>query len=344
MAEDPIQIKILKHLYEIGAMDNDQIDITDFLITLWRKEDPSESRNDLSRIKTALHRLQKIELIFYSYSPDGSDISQEKTRPGTGEAYKTTLGHDRDIDEVSVKANITWKGYEYIAQEVRNRQQDKLNDNTITTNTSLQQANKSTLLLNAETKKYYGRASLSTWIIAILTFLSLCTASISAYTSKRALSENHKQFEIETTPFLQIGKVSATLQPGKIILIHYELSNLGKDQAKVISGIFDLRSSDAVDTLESENSPELMSNPLAVNFYAIKENPIAQTHYSRNVLDSANYALLMTNKLRLYLVGKIKYVNLVNQQFREYSFNIEIFESPYQSFKYLYNENRISTK
>ncbi len=340
---DTFQIKILKHLLEVDAINDTQIDITDFLKTLWRKDIPAENINDLNRIKTALDRLQKYDLIFYSYSPKDLNINEYKNRPGTNEQYKTSLGSDPSKDEVSVKANITWKGYEYIVQEIRNRQQDELNKNTIATNTSLQAANTSTNALNTETARYYNKANWATWTIAGLTTLSAIIAGISALTSSKALKENHQQFVIETTPVLQISTINDSLRVGKPTIIYYSLVNLGKDQAKIISAKFGKAEYNGFDTLPFEKYPNFNPPLTNINSYAIKESPYSGQWTAFDTLRKSTYDSLITGQIFIYFFGKVKYINLVSKENRQYYFNVQIFQQPKSGVQYLYNENQDSS-
>ena len=216
----------------------------------------------------------------------------------------------------------------------------RLNQNIIETNESLQSANTSTAELNTETKKYYKKANFSTraiiWVSSIGAFMALISATVATI----ALINNHKQFVIETTPFLQVEPLAPDITPGQFLTINYLVKNLGKDQAKIDSCQIGIIVDRSIDTLIFLHRPSSMASTIP-NAYSIKENPYQGSANSHNVLinDIINI-YLRRNEDWIYFYGIIHYTNLADGKKREYYFNIQIFQHPPNGIQYLWNENR----
>lgn len=215
----------------------------------------------------------------------------------------------------------------------------RLNQNIIETNESLQRANTSTGELNTETKKYYKKANSSTraiiWLSSVGAFISLISATVASI----ALINNHKQFVIETTPFLQITNIVDTpLASGLPVKIRFLIQNLGKDQAKIDSAEFYMRLQKFIDPVPFLN----IENPKAVkiNAYSIKESPYFGVTTSDQLLDSATYDSIIQKNYSVYFFGLVHYTNLVNGAAMHYYFNLQLIQQPVGNVVYLFNQNR----
>lgn len=327
----------MKHLYDEDAINNDQIDITGFLKGLWQ-ENSAEAFNNLNRIRTALWRMDLEGFATYVYFPNFHTLNSEHDLANGKGKYRA------DLNNTEVKIKITVKGYDYIVEELRKRQQDDLNSNIIATNISLQDANNSTQDLNAETKKYFKKANNSTRAIVALTSIGALIALISAVISIIALTSNHKQFIIETTPYLQIDDISDSLKPGQPVTVYYKILNLGKDQAKLISGDYGIFTDTSCDLTPFETHPDFKPKPIILNSYSIKESPYKGIWTAQIPLDLTAYDGIMNKKYFIFFFAKIKYINLVTGQPRLYYFNVQIYQQPKWGVQFLYNENADSKK
>ena len=130
--------KILIYLYRNDAINENQIDITEFLKTIWDKGNTGEQWNNLNRIKYAIDRIQSDGYGHFENSPGYLSLNEEKFREDMSTKYTVVLGYDLNKGEVAIKARITTKGYDYIRLYIRDNEQHasvlKTNDSVLRLN------------------------------------------------------------------------------------------------------------------------------------------------------------------------------------------------------------------
>ena len=184
--KEPIIYKILLHLYEREAINEDAIDITDFLKTIWDENNSAEEFNNLNRINYAMNRILENGYGQFFFSPQYCTLNQAKTMPN-GKTERCTPKN------IAISARISTKGHDYIVDEMRKRQQDLLIANSIATNKSLQDVNASNSALNRQTQKYYSHLKWATWVIAGATIANVLVILLPLFFNKKPLTLSHSQ-------------------------------------------------------------------------------------------------------------------------------------------------------
>lgn len=113
MHQPSIIFKILNHLYERKALDDDFIDITDFLKTIWNENDKIEEFNNLNRINKAISRIQEQQMAYFRTNPGHHILNENKIHPATQQSYRV------DLHNTDVHGQFTLKGHDYIKEELR---------------------------------------------------------------------------------------------------------------------------------------------------------------------------------------------------------------------------------
>lgn len=157
-----------------------------------------------------------------------------------------------------------------------------------------------------------------------------------------ALNETRKDFEIANQPFLEI-KIPVgmdSIRIGLPIILQYDVRNLGKYPVKIIS------EANAAVPMYNQPSYRLIyqdtGNVYRANGYITYDSPINETSQMRGYIDSNYYNSIMYKRMPIYLLGYIKYLNLVNGKKREYDYMIQInFWNPhFVNNEFIINDNK----
>jgi hypothetical protein len=156
--------RILIYLYEEDAINQDRINIIQFITSIYDEgpESERENSNNRHRIVSALQRLQADKFINISLNPT--------TDPPTPIIMKTenkTLG---------INVRLEWAGYKYILEYLRQKQQ---HESIIETNASIK-------LLNDKIPDINRKQRNLTIITLVVAGLSFFAIAFSAYFAKRA--------------------------------------------------------------------------------------------------------------------------------------------------------------
>jgi len=117
--DQSIYFKILRHLYERQAINDDFIDITQFLKSIWNEDDKSEESNNLNRINGAMGRIESAGLAHFRTNPGHHRLNEIKTHPSSGVNYRV------DLHNTDVHAQFTLPGHEFVKEELRKAKQSE---------------------------------------------------------------------------------------------------------------------------------------------------------------------------------------------------------------------------
>jgi hypothetical protein len=189
-------------------------------------------------------------------------------------------------------------------------------------------------------------------INAVLVFVTLVVAGVSAYQAWLS----RRQFEIATTPYLQINKVALTIKAGHPPMIAFEIENLTKVPTKIVFANLGDSVSGEIRTLGAGQLSGLGYSPFVTNSslsslrapdkgnrYAIEGSPYQDTYTAGYTLDSMAYDDIMIGKSALYFRGQIAYINEVNNENRAYIFEVRITENPTYRTETISNNNYFTT-
>jgi len=130
------------------------------------------------------------------------------------------------------------------------------------------------------------------------------------------------QFEIEHTPYLTIRGIKINqLAPNKLFDFDFEIMNIGKYPVKVISigNRTSFAPTNGIVGLNDLNGIKMID----VNYYVTNQYPF-NTHFgTQQQISNETYSAVIDNKITIWWIGEMDYVNLINNQKRKFRFIIK---------------------
>jgi hypothetical protein len=146
--------------------------------------------------------------------------------------------------------------------------------------------------------------------------------------------------ERENTSYLQASDFQITVfEIGKQMVLTYNITNVGQQPAKMIEGeahsVFARRK-----TINFNNVPAYTPLKDVYNMYVIKEAPTNLYFQVDTTLDARWKYGIESGIISIYLMGKIRYINLVTKKKRFYHFMAELrYIDRKLTYDMSYNEN-----
>lgn len=168
---------ILRHLYYEDAINQQQIDITDFLKKI--RDEDDDRGNNFNRIVMALNRINETHMASYNCSPNYSRLNE------------VAGGRLCTLENTQVNMSFTLEGWQFIKEFISQNEQNAstlatnksilaANESLLTTNQSILSTNASVAKLNEMLPDFYKRQLRLTRITMVMAAISLLAVAVSA--------------------------------------------------------------------------------------------------------------------------------------------------------------------
>lgn len=151
-----------------------------------------------------------------------------------------------------------------------------------------------------------------------------------------------ERFDKENQPYLQIQNVRWAITPiiDNFLEVKFSIVNLGNYPAKILSYQFDLFA--RVDSPRFNEMHYSKGDTLLVNKYVIRGDSVPTDVSDNQALTMQRFQEYRNTKKSFYVLGIIKYKNLINSNENEYKFKFKIAIQDVFYGVFAYNENEPS--
>jgi hypothetical protein len=156
--------RILIYLYEEDVINQNQINVTAFLLKIQNEDNDRE--NNFNRIVMALGRIKVAGYAEFNCSPETHTLNQ------------VVNGITYNLENTQVNMSFNINGYDYIRNFLRENEQQK----------SILETNTSVKTLNEQVPKFNTIQIRLTIITSIIAVLSLVAIGVSAYYSSKSIT------------------------------------------------------------------------------------------------------------------------------------------------------------
>lgn len=158
----------------------------------------------------------------------------------------------------------------------------------------------------------------------------------SANIADSTLQEVKKQFEVLNRPILQIGDIAITrFKPNETAAIIYKLENLGNYAAKVLR-----RRVSMGYVRDTSERPDKIQTDIHIPTYISKESSFTENlFFSDDIISPEYYNAVVSDTLKILVIGEIDYTNEVTQEDWVMQFVIHIKPPPSKDFVIMKMDN-----
>lgn len=158
----------------------------------------------------------------------------------------------------------------------------------------------------------------------------------------QSIKETQRQFDVTNRPYIQLSDFDfTTLEVGKPIKIKYRIENVGSQPAKLQKTEVQIRISPIVLAPSNVKNIKKMISAAKlksqIGFQYINRNGVIDLNFETDdPLPNSIMDGLIAKKMFFYLIGKITYLNVLNDRTRQYTFCVEIVKFKGETEKVIY--------